>query len=142
VNYLISAFGQQKILELLEAFQSGYRYDHALLQVYGFDADGLEERWRRAVGASVHAASSSVPEPTATVYPTIQPYSGPPLAITSTTSQEQTESSPSSSDGDRLQSTVRPAWIIGICVLSIMMFAGFVYVLRRQGPKRGDMTDA
>lgn len=131
VYYLISTFGQQKMLDLLEAFQSGYRYDHALLQIYGFDADGLDERWRRAVGASVHAVNSSVPEPTATVYPTIQPYSGLPQPITSMTSQKQTESPPSLPDGDPLQSDIRPAWIIGICVLTLMMFAGLVYFLRR-----------
>lgn len=142
VNYLISAFGQQKILELLEAFQSGYRYDHALLQVYGFDADGLDERWRRAVGANVHTESSSALEPTATVYPTIQPYSEPPLPITSATQHEQTQPSPSTIDDDPLQRAIRPAWIIGICVLSLSFFAGLIYFLRRLGPKKVDLNDA
>jgi hypothetical protein len=136
VDYLISTFGQQKMLELLEAFQSGYRYDHALHQVYGFDADGLDGLWRQTVGVSVQSSSSSELEPTATVYPTIQPYSAPPLATTSTSLPEQTQSSPSPFDEESQQSAVRAAWILGICVLSVILFLGFVYVLRRQGRKR------
>jgi hypothetical protein len=55
VSYLISEFGREKMLELLNTFQQGSGYDEALNKVYGFDMDGLYLRWQAslsAVGAS------------------------------------------------------------------------------------------
>jgi hypothetical protein len=45
VEYLIKEYGRDKILDLLIAFKEGNTYDDALLQVYGFDLNGLESRW-------------------------------------------------------------------------------------------------
>lgn len=49
VDFLIQTSGKDKILELLEVFQQGSGYDEALQQVYGFDLDGLDARWRAFV---------------------------------------------------------------------------------------------
>jgi hypothetical protein len=46
VSYLISTYGQGKMLELLTLFSRGTTYDNALLTEYGFDSDGLNSRWR------------------------------------------------------------------------------------------------
>ena len=46
VEFLISEYGQGKMLELLTTFRQGNSYDGALLEVYGFDMDGLNTLWR------------------------------------------------------------------------------------------------
>ena len=46
VEYLISSYGQSKMLELLNTFSQGSGYDAALEAVYGFDMDTLDSLWR------------------------------------------------------------------------------------------------
>jgi len=45
VQFLIAAYGQEKMLELLTVFSEGTGYDEVLLNVYGFDMDGLDKMW-------------------------------------------------------------------------------------------------
>ena len=49
VEFLISNYGQDKMLELLNTFSQGSGYDAALESVYGFDMDGLNTLWREHV---------------------------------------------------------------------------------------------
>ncbi|MBN1370053.1 MAG: peptidase MA domain-containing protein [Dehalococcoidaceae bacterium] len=49
VSYLIAEYGSDRVSELLEVFRNGSNYDGALLQVYGFDMDGLDEEWQEYV---------------------------------------------------------------------------------------------
>jgi hypothetical protein len=49
VEYLISHYGQPKMLELLNIFSEGSDYDAALEAVYGFDMDTLDSLWREYV---------------------------------------------------------------------------------------------
>jgi len=49
VDFLISKYGQGKMLKLLETFAEGSSYDGALKQVYGFDRDGLDELWQEYI---------------------------------------------------------------------------------------------
>ncbi|MFC1938351.1 peptidase MA family metallohydrolase [Chloroflexota bacterium] len=68
VDFLISSYGQSKMLELLNTFRKGSSYDAALEQVYGVDMDGLNTLWRDYVNAPaqpsaetrVHPASNSL----------------------------------------------------------------------------------
>ena len=46
VEFLITSYGQGKMLELLDTFSEGSDYDGALAKVYGFDMDGLDALWR------------------------------------------------------------------------------------------------
>jgi hypothetical protein len=50
VRFLIDEYGEGKFRDLLAAFREGNRTDDALMQVYGFDEDGLENAWRQSVG--------------------------------------------------------------------------------------------
>jgi hypothetical protein len=87
VNYLIGAYGQDKMTALLTAFRDGSTTDEALIQTYGFDVDGLEDHWRQAVGAGPRTVSAQpTVQPTPTFVPTIVPISGviPPLQATVT----------------------------------------------------------
>ena len=45
VEFLISNYGQGKMLELLYTFREGSSYDEAIEKVYGFDMDGLDTLW-------------------------------------------------------------------------------------------------
>ena len=53
VEYLLSNYGQDKMLNLLTLIKEGDTYDGALTQVYGFDIDGLDARWRETLVAPV-----------------------------------------------------------------------------------------
>jgi hypothetical protein len=46
VEFLITGYGQDKMLELLNIFSQGSNYDDALEKVYGFDMDGLNTLWQ------------------------------------------------------------------------------------------------
>lgn len=56
VSYLISTYGQPKMIELLNTFKQGSTYDDALRKVYGFDMDGLNARWRGYIKAPTKSA--------------------------------------------------------------------------------------
>ncbi|MFC2007140.1 peptidase MA family metallohydrolase [Chloroflexota bacterium] len=58
VEFLSKNYGQEKMFELLSAFQEGSSYDDALLGVYGFDMDGLDSQWRDYIIASVGSADT------------------------------------------------------------------------------------
>lgn len=61
VTFLIETYGKDKMRQLLEVFHQGSGYDDALNQVYGFDQDGLDARWRQSIG--VKTSYAPVPEP-------------------------------------------------------------------------------
>jgi hypothetical protein len=46
MDYLLSQYGQAKMLELLHVFQKGSEYDAAFQQTYGFDLDKLNDQWK------------------------------------------------------------------------------------------------
>ncbi len=68
VEFLITSYGQGKMLELLTTFSEGSSYDIALEKVYGFDMDGLDILWRDYVVKRYQEA-----EVTAIVPPPAQP---------------------------------------------------------------------
>jgi hypothetical protein len=49
VEYLLDNYGQENMLVLLAILREGSTYDEALTEVYGFDIDGLDTRWRAAL---------------------------------------------------------------------------------------------
>jgi len=56
VEFLITSYGQGKMLELLNTFKKGSGYDEALEGVYGFDMDGLDSLWRDYVTQKYQSA--------------------------------------------------------------------------------------
>lgn len=59
VEYLTERYGQGKMLELLGLFKQGQTCDVALTQVYGFDTDGLDSRWRETLANPTVIASAA-----------------------------------------------------------------------------------
>lgn len=85
VSFLIEDYGQDKLTELLDALRDAKPVDDALIEVYGFDTDGLEDAWRKSVGAAPRPVSAQpTAMPTPTFVPTYVPVSGVPLAVTPT----------------------------------------------------------
>jgi len=56
VEYLLDNYGQDNMLELLAILKQGSTYDEALTEVYGFDIDGLDARWRATLSNPVTQA--------------------------------------------------------------------------------------
>jgi hypothetical protein len=125
---------------LLATLRDGTNIDDALVNIYGFDVDGLEDAWRWAIGAGPRLASA---QPTAlatpTFVPTIIPVSGAPLAVTPTPYAVPTSSlddtSPLSS-GPPLSLTIA---LLGFCCLLLLIFGVIIlgFVVRSQNMKRG-----
>jgi hypothetical protein len=53
VEYLLDNYGQDKMLDLLALLKQGSTYDEALTEIYGFDMDGLDARWRATLTSPV-----------------------------------------------------------------------------------------
>ncbi len=51
VDFMLTAYGQEKMQDLLLTLAEGEGYDDALMQVYGMNVDGIETAWRAAIGA-------------------------------------------------------------------------------------------
>ncbi|MFN8412836.1 MAG: peptidase MA family metallohydrolase [Anaerolineales bacterium] len=85
IKFMIDTYGQQKMTDLLIALRDAKPIDQALLEVYGFDTDGLDSAWRESIGAApIPASAQATAQPTPTFVPTYVPVSGAPLAITPT----------------------------------------------------------
>ena len=55
VDYLLQSYGEEALRELLLSFREGKTPDEALTEVYGFDEDELDARWRESLGLRAHA---------------------------------------------------------------------------------------
>ncbi|GAB1470573.1 hypothetical protein MASR2M66_14510 [Chloroflexota bacterium] len=84
VKFLIETYGQPKMTELLAALRDAKSIDTALLEVYGFDTDGLDSAWRQSMGAAPLTVMQATAQPTPTYVPTYVPIAGIPQAITAT----------------------------------------------------------
>lgn len=60
VQFMIATYGPEKVAALLATVQSGKRVDPALLEVYGFDTDGLDNAYRVSMGAAPLPTAQSI----------------------------------------------------------------------------------
>ena len=80
-TFLIQTYGQDKMTALLQALRTGATIDAALLPVYGFDTNGLEDAWRASIGAAPRSGKTNLtPIPTATQVATFVPVGAAPVA--------------------------------------------------------------
>jgi hypothetical protein len=81
VNFLIKTYGREKMTTLLLDLRDGATADEALMAVYGFNVDGLEDAWRSSLGLEPQAGSSEpTPALTPTAVPTFVPIGAAPVA--------------------------------------------------------------
>jgi hypothetical protein len=64
VNFLIETYGPAEFAELFAIFKEGSTVDKALLSVYGFDQDGLEDAWRASLGLPPRQTPATTPTAT------------------------------------------------------------------------------
>ena len=61
-EFLITSYGQDRMLELLLIFEQGSDYDEALDKVYGFNMDGLDTLWRDYVSGRYQSTKVTTAE--------------------------------------------------------------------------------
>ena len=75
VTFMVETHGPEKLRGLLRRLAEGVSIDDALEATYGFDRTGLEQQWRRAIGAQpLPQPDSEEVRPTPVAYPTIVPF--------------------------------------------------------------------
>ena len=78
VAWLIEQHGPADFQRLLTQLQAGNTTDHALLNTYGFNTDGLDARWAgRPTPPAATPAPTATPSPTPTPAPTATPTATP-----------------------------------------------------------------
>jgi hypothetical protein len=140
VKFLIDTYGQDKLTELLTALRDAKPIDEALLEVYGFDTDGLEDAWRTSVGAAPRAVSAQPTSmPTPTYVPTYVPVSGIPLAMTPTPYAIPTSSFANPIPKDNGPFIALTVALVCICLVILLIFGVVILglVVRSQNQKAG-----
>jgi Peptidase MA superfamily len=142
VKFLIETYGQDKMNSLLITLRDGTTIDEALMKGYGFDVDGLENAWRKAIRArSQPASAQATAQPTPTFVPTYIPFSGIPLAVTQTPFAIPTSSSstplPAETGGPPVTLTIM---LTAACCVLLLLFVvlGLGIFLSAQKRKGGD----
>jgi len=145
VNFLIESYGQDKMTALLTALRDGATTDDALAQTYGFNTDGLEIEWRKAIGAQPGTVSAQpTAQPTPTYVPTIVPVSGAPIvnqitptAVPTSSFSGQPTTEPGTGGGPPLALTL---FLIGFCCIFLLLIGVFVLglIVRNQNRKGGN----
>lgn len=140
VKFLVETYGQDKMNSLLIALRDGTTIEDALLKVYGFDVDGLEDAWRRAIGAAPQTASAQATvQPTPTFVPTYVPFSGAPLVITPTPYTIPTSSSgepPPANNAPLIPLTII---LVAVCCVVFLLLAALglgIYLSNKK--RKGD----
>lgn len=60
VEFMLTSYGQARMLDLLKTFREGATYDGALQKIYGFNMDGLNSRWQEYVRAQFQIKPKTV----------------------------------------------------------------------------------
>jgi hypothetical protein len=143
-NFLIKTYGQEKLTELLKALRDAKTIDDALLEIYGFDSDGLEDAWRKSVGAAPRTVSAQATAmPTPTFVPTYVPVAGIPLAVTPTPHVVPTSSTGGASAPEKKEDNTflfLTVAMICICLMFLIIIgvAALVFIVRSKNKKAGN----
>lgn len=120
VKFLLEQHGQERMNQLLKVFREGSNQDDALMQVYGFDVEGLDDAWRKQIGAPPRPASErGVVIPTAQPIPVIVPFGTAPTPLPEATSAAAPRREAAPSAGSL------PPLLIAGGVLSFLVLAAF-----------------
>jgi hypothetical protein len=140
VKFLVETYGQEKMTSLLSALRDGTTIDSALENAYGFDVDGLEDAWRRAIGAKPRLAiPNPTMVPTPTFVPTIVPVSGVQVAVSPTPFVVPPTSVPPLVEPD-IPSASRTTFFVILCFCAAMVVVVIVgvatFVILRRGKEK------
>ncbi len=74
VRFLTDNYGREKLLALIDVFKQGSTDDDALMQVYGFNTDGLNDGWRASLGLGPQPPVTPAPTSTSSDFALTAPY--------------------------------------------------------------------
>jgi hypothetical protein len=94
IQFLSDEYRPESIAELIQVLATGESYDDALEQVYGFNVDGLEQAWRKWIGAPQRALPPTSTPFSAAAVPTMMPLAAPQDLPTPETFSEISEAQP------------------------------------------------
>ncbi len=147
VKFLIETYGQPKMTALLTSLRDGTTIDDALMQTYGFNVEGLEDEWRKAIQAQPRAVSAQpTAQPAPTHVPTIVPISGAPIVsrvtptpVPTSSFNRQPTQEPIAPGGPPLTLTLA---LLGFCcifllIIGVIALGIFVRAENRKGGNNG-----
>jgi hypothetical protein len=147
VQFLVKDFGHEKIRLILQALGEGYTYDNALQSALGLDMDGLEDAWRKSIGADPLPRKTTGASATPLTEGTLPPFSSTPVYSTLTPMEIFMPTSTAVPEGlgsaakavlDSPGALVSLACITMVCVLLLEILAcGFVLGRRHSRPGKG-----
>jgi hypothetical protein len=132
VSYLIERHGGPKFSELIAALRSD-TLDSALQKTYGFNVDGLENEWRRALGLPPienTGSQSSGPQQLPTLVPFGAPGSSSGSSATPSPNQPPNTGQTATGNDEGGSSTL--PLIAGAAVAGLVIVAGGAYFVRRR----------
>ena len=149
VKFLIEAYGQDDMTQLLTSLRDGMTIDDALVSTYGFNVEGLDDAWRVSLGAPPRATSAQpTSQPTPTFVPTIIPISGAPLGnqigtptpVPTSSFDEQTETELPARGRPPLSLTLI---LLGMCCIFIVLIGIAVLgLIVRRDNRKGENDNA
>ncbi len=140
VRYLINEFGREKMNGLLIALREGNTVDEALMSAYGFNVDGLEDRWRSSIGAQARPRMNPTAVPTPTIVPTIIPISGALQAVTPTPFTPPT-SAPSQPTRSAPPLSLTLLLLYTCCALSAVLGVGVLGFILAASRRKGGTSE-
>ncbi len=75
IKYLITELGNENFTKFIKNLKSGKSINNSMLDVYGLDKTGLENKWRKHIGASlISNTKANIKRPKSPEAPIIKPY--------------------------------------------------------------------
>jgi hypothetical protein len=99
VQFLVREYGHEKIRNILVALGEGYTYDSSLQSALGLDMDGLDDAWRKSLGADARPKKSIGASPTPLTAGTLPPFSSTPIYSTLTPTENAAPTNPPAAGG-------------------------------------------
>jgi hypothetical protein len=129
VDFLLQTYGQEALQSLILDMAAAEGYDAALENVYGFNADGLEEAWREAIGAPPRQIPPTPTPVSAASVPTVVPLNAA-ASVPTPASLRPTEVSPADSS-ENAKSADDDTSSSGICGLGLVppLLLGFAVTI-------------
>ncbi len=145
VKFLIETYGQSEMTVLLTSLRDGTAIEDALNSTYGFDIEGLEDAWRKGIGAKPRTVSAQpTAQPTPTYVPTIVPISGvPSVSLQATPTAIPTSSVNTQPTLDVPENLGPPIaltlFLLAFCCVFLLIIGVIVLtiIIRRQNQKGG-----
>ena len=105
IKYLITDLGNENFTKFIKNLKSGKSINNAMLDIYGLDKTGLENKWRKHIGASlISNTQANIKRPKSPEAPIIKPYTLNEVITDSKKVAEQNNNSSISPEEQKIKS--------------------------------------